>query len=183
MQLSGNSKIERVGQTDLLEIKYNGKNVKHKFDVLKNLVRDAPVLFGRYILPKLSIALVSVATNWDDNKAIFDDSIEDKEYIPNVSNSGTELEHKMLLTALQPTIELNQKTDIKELCDISEAVVHLETSYGVFTNQRQYPIADALMPMFEMALSYLLHLHPGIVLSRLFQRKIAMGMKQDLDLV
>ncbi|KAG1168929.1 hypothetical protein G6F71_008773 [Rhizopus microsporus] len=153
IQFADNSKIERVGQTDPLEIKYNGKNIKHKFDVLKSLDCDAPVLFGRDILPKLGIALVGVATNWDNNKVIFDDSIDDKEYIPNVSNAGTELEHKTLLTALQPIIDLNQKTDIKELCDIPEAIVRLETPDGVFTNQRQYPIADALMPVFNEAVA------------------------------
>ncbi|CEG65193.1 hypothetical protein RMATCC62417_02025 [Rhizopus microsporus] len=72
-----------------------------------------------------------------------------KNIFSNVSNAGTELEHKTLLTALQPIIKLNQKTNIKELCDIPEAIVRLETPDGVFTNQCQYPIADALMPVFE----------------------------------
>ncbi|KAG0972498.1 hypothetical protein G6F57_022865 [Rhizopus arrhizus] len=72
-------------------------------------------IFGRDILPILGIHLTGVATNWDDNKVKFDDSIEDSEYIPNVSNAGTPDEHEALLLTLQSHIDKNQQIDVHSL--------------------------------------------------------------------
>ncbi|KAG1132944.1 hypothetical protein G6F37_013325 [Rhizopus arrhizus] len=82
---------------------------------------------NRDILPIIGIHLTGVATNWDDNKVKFDDSIEDSEYIPNVSNAGTPDEHEALLLTLQSHIDKNQQIDVHSLCNLPEAVVKLDT--------------------------------------------------------
>ncbi|EIE83903.1 hypothetical protein RO3G_08608 [Rhizopus delemar RA 99-880] len=106
-------------------------------------------IFGRDILPRLGIRLVGVATNWDDNKVKFDDSIEDSEYIPNVSNAGTPEEHEALLQALQSHIDKNQQIAVHSLCNLPEAVVQLNTPHGKHAHVRQYSIASKMMPIFD----------------------------------
>ncbi|KAG1006736.1 hypothetical protein G6F26_013867 [Rhizopus arrhizus] len=108
-------------------------------------------IFGRDILPILGIHLIGVATNWDDNKVKFDDSIEDSEYIPNVSNAGTPDEHEALLLTLQSHIDKNQQIDVHSLCNLPEAVVKLDTPHGKHAHVRQYPIANKMMPIFDEA--------------------------------
>ncbi|KAG1188572.1 hypothetical protein G6F70_009505 [Rhizopus microsporus] len=112
---------------------------------------EIDAIFGRDILPKLGIHLVGVATNWDDNKIVYDDSIDDTEYIPNVSNAGTPDEHEALILALQSHIDKNQQIDVHSLCNIPEAVVRLDTPKGKYVNVRQYPIANNMMPIFDEA--------------------------------
>ncbi|KAG1446990.1 hypothetical protein G6F56_009400 [Rhizopus delemar] len=119
--------------------------------MILNLSDDTDAIFGRDILPKLGIHLVGVATNWDDNKVLFDDSIDDKEYVPNVSNAGTIDEHAALLLALQPSIEKNQKIDIHSLCNLPEAVVRIDTPEGQHAHVLQYPIVNNTMPVFDEA--------------------------------
>ncbi|CEJ00528.1 hypothetical protein RMCBS344292_14581 [Rhizopus microsporus] len=112
---------------------------------------EIDAIFGRDILPKLGIHLVGVATNWDDNRIVYDDSIDDTEYIPNVSNAGTPDEHEALILALQSHIDKNQQIDVHSLCNIPEAVVRLDTPKGKYVNVRQYPIANNMMPIFDEA--------------------------------
>ncbi|KAG1612549.1 hypothetical protein G6F44_013388 [Rhizopus delemar] len=106
--------VKRLGVTDKLNVGYKGQTVAHEFEVL-NMHDKVDAIFGRDILPRLGIHLVGVATNWDDNKVKFDDSIEDSEYIPNVSNAGTPEEHEALLQALQSHIDKNQQIDVHSL--------------------------------------------------------------------
>ncbi|EIE90539.1 hypothetical protein RO3G_15250 [Rhizopus delemar RA 99-880] len=127
--------VKRLGVTDKLNVGYKGQTVAHEFEVL-NMHDKVDAIFGRDILPSLGIHLVGVATNWDDNKVKFDDSIEDSEYIPNVSNAGTPEEHEALLQALQSHIDKNQRIDVHSLCNLPEAV---------------YPIANKMMPIFDEA--------------------------------
>ncbi|KAG1536023.1 hypothetical protein G6F47_012968 [Rhizopus delemar] len=126
--------VKRLGVTDKLNVGNQRANY---------------AIFGRDILPRLGIHLVGVATNWDDNKVKFDDSIEDSEYIPNVSNAGTPEEHEALLQALQSHIDKNQQIAVHSLCNLPEAVVQLNTPHGKHAHVRQYSIASKMMPIFD----------------------------------
>ncbi|KAG1212201.1 hypothetical protein G6F69_003902 [Rhizopus microsporus] len=145
---------KRLGVTDKMNVGYKGQTIVHEFEVL-NMSNEIDAIFGRDILPKLGIHLVGVATNWDDNKIVYDDSIDDTEYIPNVSNAGTPDEHEALILALQSHIDKNQQIDVHSLCNIPEAVVRLDTPKVKHVNVRQYPIANNMMPIFDEAPNYI----------------------------
>jgi hypothetical protein len=120
---------KRLGVADKINVGYKGQTIVHEFEVL-NTSNEIDAIFGRDILPKLGIHLVGVATNWDDNKVVYDDSIDDTGYIPNVFNTGTPDEHEALILILQSHIDKNQQIDVHSLCNIPEAVVRLDTPKG-----------------------------------------------------
>ena len=88
-----------------------------KFDIL-DLDDSIDVILGKDILPHIGVVLTGVAVNWDDNKIIYDDSIDDNEYKPNISHAGSVEKHKALLAALQKYIDENQKIDKNSFCTI-----------------------------------------------------------------
>ncbi|CEI92232.1 hypothetical protein RMCBS344292_06499 [Rhizopus microsporus] len=141
---------KRLGVTDKMGVGYKRQTIAHEFEVL-NMSNETDAIFGRDILPKLGIHLIGVTTNWDDNKIVYDDSVDDTEYILNVSNAGTPDEHEALILALQLHIDKNQQTDVHSLCNIPEAVVRLDTPKGKHVNVRQYPIAYNMMLIFDEA--------------------------------
>ncbi|CEP16115.1 hypothetical protein [Parasitella parasitica] len=67
-----------IGQTEPIEVKYNGRTSMHRFEIIEfDDDNKTDVILGYEILPKLGIALTTgVAYNFDDN-VIFDDSIND----------------------------------------------------------------------------------------------------------
>ena len=141
---------KRLGVTDKMDVGYKRQTIAHEFEVL-NMSNETDAIFGRDILPKLGIHLIGVTTNWDDNKIVYDDSVDDTEYILNVSNAGTPDEHEALILALQLHIDKNQQIDVHSLCNIPEAVVRLDTPKGKHVNVRQYPIAYNMMLIFDEA--------------------------------
>lgn len=118
-----------MGQAEKLNISCNGHTRKHEFDMLE-LDDSIDVILGKDILPHIDVALTGVVVNWDDNKVIYDDSIDDSEYQPSISHAGAVEEHKALLAALQKYIDDNQKIDKKSFCTIPESIVCLPTPEG-----------------------------------------------------
>ncbi|KAG0161741.1 hypothetical protein DFQ30_005923, partial [Apophysomyces sp. BC1015] len=57
--------VNRIGITELLEIKYNNRTITHQFEVM-DLSDTTDIILGYDILPKLGITLQGVAYKWDD---------------------------------------------------------------------------------------------------------------------
>lgn len=147
--LANNEHVPLLGKTDMILIKYNGRDIKHSFFVMNELGNGKQSLFGCDLFSKLGISLSGVAFNWDDNKVLYNDAIVDEQYQPNISNAGTESEHARLLKALEPAIKRNQAIDIRELCPHPLALIKLDTIPNETRARRQYKIAEKLMPVFD----------------------------------
>jgi hypothetical protein len=151
--LADNNESNLLGMTDEIEVKYNGRTIKHAFNVIEQMSDNIEAIFGCDIFPKLGIALTGVAYNWDDNKIIFDDSVVDKRYEPNVSKAGTDEEQAAFMATIKPSCERNKAIEIKELCPNPLALIKLETKPDQVAYRRQYPIADKLMPVYDKAVA------------------------------
>lgn len=141
---------EVLGITDPLTINYNGKKVVHAFYIMSSLPDHMQVVFGGGdIFDKLGIALTGVAYNVENNKVIHDDTVDDVQYQPNISNAGKEIEHAALMDALKPYFAKNRELDPRDLCTIPGSEVSIDTPEGEHCFRRQYPIADSMMPVFD----------------------------------
>jgi len=172
----------RDGTTSLLNVSYNGHQHKHSFEILE-LDDGIDVILGRDIFPFIGVTLNGVAVNWDDNKIVYDDSIDDSEYQPNVSYAGTEHEHKTLIYSLQKYIDENQKIDVRSFCNIPESVVHLPTPPGKVAYRKQYPIADSMMSVVDESIAKWL-LEGTIIRSNTpsgFNNPLTISKKKDLQ--
>ncbi|KAG0858690.1 hypothetical protein G6F15_013841 [Rhizopus arrhizus] len=110
------------------------------------------VILGLDILSHLGIALTGVAHNWDDNEAIFDDSIDDT-VKPNNSPAGTEHERTQFIEKIQPLLTENMNIPKDAFCTVPESIIHLPTEKGKIVNHKQYPIAYKLKPVLDEAIN------------------------------
>ncbi|CEP08640.1 hypothetical protein, partial, partial [Parasitella parasitica] len=127
LKLAGkNNTVNRLGRTEPIEIKYNGKSSIHTFEIIEFDDNDqTDVILGYEILPKLGIALTGVAHNFDD-AVVFDDSIND-EVIPNNSPAGTAEEQERFMSEIKPLLDENQAIPKHSFCTVPESVIHLNT--------------------------------------------------------
>lgn len=149
LKLAGkNNTINRLGRTEPIEIKYNGKISTHTFEIIEFDDNDqTDVILGYEILPKLGIALTGVAHNFDD-AVIFDDSIND-EVIPNKSPVGSVEQQEHFMKEIRPLLKINQSISKHSFCTVPESVIHLNTEKDKFVNIPQYPIPYKLRPKIQ----------------------------------
>jgi hypothetical protein len=141
--------VERTGKTQPLTVDYKGKpSFTHSFEVVEMPEERLPLLIGRDLLPKLGIIYEGIAYNFNEiEEIIFDDSVNHQQYVPNVSKACTETEYEEFMKELEPYFKRNSDINIKELCPLKEALVHLKTKSGEVANAKQYPVAYALQPV------------------------------------
>lgn len=145
--------VKRIGITEPLELKYNGKTFHHSFEIMDfNEDDKCNVILGLDILSHLGIALTGVAHNWDDNEVIFDDSIDDT-VKPNNSPAGTELERSQFIEKIHPLLAENMNIPKDAFCTVPESIIHLPTEKGKIVNHKQYPIAYKLKPVLDEAIN------------------------------
>lgn len=149
LRLAGkNNTLNRIGRTEPIEIKYNGKTSTHTFEIIEFDDNDqTDVILGYEILPKPGIALTGVAHNFD-NTVIFDDSINDK-IIPNNTPAGSIEEQKYFMKKIKPLLDVNQSISKHNFCTVPESVIHLNTIEGRYVNIPQYPIPYKLRPKIQ----------------------------------
>jgi hypothetical protein len=146
-----NSYAERSGKTRPLEVLYRGKPVfSHSFEIIEMPQNKIPVLIGRDLIAKLGIIVNNIAHTFDEKEEIiFEDYIDEDEYIPNVSKACSEEEYKAFMDKMSVYLEANSNIDIHKLCPLKEAVVYLKTPPNQVAFTRQYPIAYALQPVIR----------------------------------
>ena len=146
LNLAGkNNTLNRIGVSESINIRYNGKSLSHSFEIMEFSENDkVDVILGTDILNQLGITLSGVAHTWDDT-VIFDDSIDDT-VKPNNSPSGSTVQQKFFMKELTPYINANQNIPKNKFCTVPESTVHLDTTPGKVANIRQYPIAYKLIP-------------------------------------
>ena len=143
--------VKRVGTTQPLNIHYNGRNIIHTFEIME-LQDDTEVILGLDIMPKLGIALTGVATNWDDNAQVASTEEDQDTPEPNNSPAGTAQQQSLFKNAIQPFLDANLSIPKDSFCTVPESIVHLPTSQGSTTYQRQYPIPFKLRPLIDEAI-------------------------------
>ncbi|CEP12318.1 hypothetical protein [Parasitella parasitica] len=125
--------IYKIGRTEPVEIKYNGRTSTHRFQIIDFDDDDkTDMILGYEILPKLGVALTGVAYNFDDN-IIFDDSINDA-LIPNHSPAGNPKQQECFMKEIQPLLDENQRISKHSFCTVPESVNHLNTIEGKHVN-------------------------------------------------
>ncbi|KAF7720830.1 hypothetical protein EC973_005985 [Apophysomyces ossiformis] len=140
---------DRIDITKPLQIQYNKHVVSHSFEII-DLPQGMDVLLGFDIIPKLGIALVSIATKWDDSKQNSNNSDKIIDILePNNSPARTAKEHATFITAIQPYINANEAILKTSFCTVSESIVELPTPAGQYAYQYQYPIPFKLKPVID----------------------------------
>ncbi|CDH60654.1 hypothetical protein RO3G_15169 [Lichtheimia corymbifera JMRC:FSU:9682] len=143
--------VKRIGITEPLRIRYNGRTLVHRFEVME--LGHYNVILGFDLLPKLGIALQGVAAKWDDqvDHNVPDPSVHDsyKNLKPNESPAGTPEERSKFLRAIQPKLAANAKVSKWSFCNIAESVIRLELTDDVASWHRQYPLPYALKPTID----------------------------------
>lgn len=139
----------RTGKTQPLEVKYRGRTpFNHSFEVVDMPIKKLPILIGRDLIPKLGISIDNIAYSFEDQeKIVYEDTVNHEQYIPNVSKACSDEEYEQFMQALEPYLEDNKNINIHNLCPLKEAVVYLDTPPDKVVKIRQYPIAFALQPV------------------------------------
>ena len=145
--------VKRIGITEPLELRYNGKTFHHSLEIMEFNENDkSDAILGIDLLSHLGISLTGVAHNWDDNLIVFDDSIDDT-VKPNDSPAGDQLQRNEFMSNIQPLLDNNMKIPKNAFCTISESIIRLPTEKGKVVNHRQYPIAYKLKPVLNEAIN------------------------------
>lgn len=133
------SSCMRIGKTKLLEVVYRGrKPFLHSFEIIEMPNAHIPILLGRDLIPKLGIQITNTAHTFEEEeKIIFEDSIDEDVYIPNVTNACTEEEYDEFMKSMERYIKDNQNINIHELCPLEEAKVYLNTKPNAVAYARQ----------------------------------------------
>ena len=135
--------IKRIGYTEPLELRYNGKTLKHSFEIMK-LANNQQVSVGADLMPLLGIGYYGLVSTWDPTlQRTKEDHEKDKE-VPNESPAGTKEEQENFHNFIKESLLANQRIPPSAFCTIPESVIYLPTPEGASCYRRQYPIPHAL---------------------------------------
>lgn len=143
--------VKRMGITAPLELRYNQRSFTYQFEVMDLEQHD--VILGYDILPKLGIALIGVAAQWDDqiDSQASDPSVHDsyKRLKPNNSPVGSAEQQCMFHNAIEPYLQANAKIPKTSFCNIPESVIDLSSVGSNTSYQRQYPLPFSARPVID----------------------------------
>ena len=145
------STVKRIGMTEPLELRYNQRTFTHQFEVMD--MEQHNVILGYDLLPKLGIALLGVAAQWDDqlDSQASDPSVYDayKRLKPNDSPIGNLAQQQAFHKAIKPFLTANANIPKTSFCTIPESVIDLSSVGSNTSYQRQYPLPFSARPIID----------------------------------
>lgn len=145
------SKIKRIGITELLDLWYNGRHIQHSFEVM-DLARNKQASIGKDLFNAFRIGYTGLAHTWDDAlEQNEENEFDDTHTPPNVPACGAQ-EYATFMQAIQPSLDRNAQIPSNTFCDLDEAIITIPTPPEAYCHRRQYTIPYNLQPVVQEAI-------------------------------
>ncbi|KAI9243021.1 hypothetical protein BDA99DRAFT_566948 [Phascolomyces articulosus] len=146
-----NIKYERVGTMELLDVWYNGRNIKHSFEVM-NLANNKTASIGKNLFNEFGIGYTGLTFQWKDSvEEVKEKEVED-EIIPNNAPAGLEKEQVTFQEDIKLCLEKNALILKDSFCPLPQAVITLPTPPNVICYRKQFNIAYKQQPIINEAI-------------------------------
>jgi len=143
IQLGHTSTIKpRIGSC-YLNILYNKRNFKHKFEVFDFYTdsNDCPILLGLDIMSQLNIGITGLTSSWFEYTGPELPSPIDPDVEPNNDPYGSTTERNLAYAQIEPLLKENANIDLASTyCNLPGAVVQLETIPNKIAYRAPYPV-------------------------------------------
>lgn len=143
IQLGHTSTIKpRIGSCSL-NILYNKRNFKHKFEIFDFYTdsNDCPILLCLDIISQLNIGIIGITSSWFEYTGPELTSPIDPNVEPNNNPYGSPTERKIAYAQIEPLLKENANIDLASTyCNLPGAVVQLETIPNKIAYRAPYPV-------------------------------------------
>lgn len=132
----------RIGSC-YLNIFYNKRNFKHKFEVFDFYTdsNDCPVLLGLDIMSQLNIGITGLTSSWFEYTGPELPSPIDPDVEPNNDPYGSPTERNLAYAQIEPLLKENANIDLASTyCNLPGAIVQLETIPNKIAYRAPYPV-------------------------------------------